>query len=77
MVKEMDVYGDGVAPVDVRRRIGMVFQKPNPFPSMTIYDNVAGMVASGPGAAIESYGNNRVLANTNASTFNGTVLPLQ
>jgi phosphate transport system ATP-binding protein len=41
VVKEMDVYGDGVAPVDVRRRIGMVFQKPNPFPSMTIYDNVA------------------------------------
>ena len=40
-VKDMDIYGDGVAPVDVRRRIGMVFQKPNPFPSMTIYDNVA------------------------------------
>jgi phosphate transport system ATP-binding protein len=40
-VKDMDVYGDGVAPVDVRRRIGMVFQRPNPFPSMSIYDNVA------------------------------------
>ncbi len=40
-VKNMDVYGDGVAPVDVRRRIGMVFQRPNPFPSMNIYDNVA------------------------------------
>src|SRR5438067_7369174 len=40
-VKDMDVYGEGVAPVDVRRRIGMVFQKPNPFPSMSIYDNVA------------------------------------
>jgi phosphate transport system ATP-binding protein len=35
-----DLYGDGVDPVEVRRRIGMVFQKPNPFPK-TIYDNVA------------------------------------
>src|ERR1700749_2606843 len=40
-VGEMDVYGDGSDPVEVRRRIGMVFQKPNPFPSMSIYDNVA------------------------------------
>ncbi len=31
----------GTAAVDVRRRIGMVFQKPNPFPTMSIYDNVA------------------------------------
>jgi phosphate transport system ATP-binding protein len=36
-----DLYGDGIDPVDVRRRIGMVFQKPNPFPTMSIYDNVA------------------------------------
>jgi phosphate transport system ATP-binding protein len=35
-----DLYADGVDPVEVRRRIGMVFQKPNPFPK-TIYDNVA------------------------------------
>jgi phosphate transport system ATP-binding protein len=35
-----DVYGAGVDPVDVRRRIGMVFQKPNPFPK-SIYDNIA------------------------------------
>jgi phosphate transport system ATP-binding protein len=35
-----DIYGDGVEPIEVRRRIGMVFQKPNPFPK-TIYDNVA------------------------------------
>lgn len=40
-IKDMDVYGSGVAPVNVRRRVGMVFQKPNPFPSMNIYDNVA------------------------------------
>jgi phosphate transport system ATP-binding protein len=36
----IDLYGDGVDPVEVRRRIGMVFQKPNPFPK-TIFDNVA------------------------------------
>ena len=35
-----DLYGRDVDPVDVRRRIGMVFQKPNPFPK-SIYDNVA------------------------------------
>ena len=35
-----DIYADGVDPVEVRRRIGMVFQKPNPFPK-SIYDNVA------------------------------------
>ncbi|MGZ4604624.1 MAG: phosphate ABC transporter ATP-binding protein PstB [Blastococcus sp.] len=36
-----DLYGPGVDPVDVRRHIGMVFQRPNPFPTMSIYDNVA------------------------------------
>ena len=35
-----DIYAPDVQPVDVRRRIGLVFQRPNPFP-MTIYDNVA------------------------------------
>ena len=35
-----DLYGSGVDPVEVRRRIGMVFQKPNPFPK-SIYDNIA------------------------------------
>jgi phosphate transport system ATP-binding protein len=38
-VGDIDIY-QGSA-VDVRRRIGMVFQKPNPFPTMSIYDNVA------------------------------------
>ncbi len=43
-----DVYGAGVDPVNVRRTIGMVFQKPNPFPTMSIYDNVvAGLKLSG------------------------------
>jgi phosphate transport system ATP-binding protein len=40
-VGDMDIYGKGVPAVSVRRRIGMVFQKPNPFPTMSIYDNVA------------------------------------
>jgi phosphate transport system ATP-binding protein len=39
-----DLYGPGIDPVGVRRQIGMVFQRPNPFPTMSIYDNViAGM----------------------------------
>jgi phosphate transport system ATP-binding protein len=36
-----DIYGNGVDAVSVRRRVGMVFQKPNPFPMMSVYDNVA------------------------------------
>lgn len=36
-----NIYGKGIDPVSVRRKIGMVFQKPNPFPSMSIFDNVA------------------------------------
>ena len=36
----VDIYGPGIDPVEVRRRVGMVFQKPNPFPK-SIYDNVA------------------------------------
>ena len=36
-----DLYGAGVDPVAVRRTVGMVFQRPNPFPTMSIYDNVA------------------------------------
>jgi phosphate transport system ATP-binding protein len=38
---ELDIYGDGVDVTAVRRAIGMVFQKPNPFPTMSIFDNVA------------------------------------
>jgi phosphate transport system ATP-binding protein len=38
---DLDIYDDGVDVTAVRRAIGMVFQKPNPFPTMSIYDNVA------------------------------------
>lgn len=41
VIGDLDIYGRGVSPVIVRRRVGMVFQKPNPFPTMSIYDNVA------------------------------------
>jgi phosphate transport system ATP-binding protein len=37
----VNLYGEGIDPVQIRRKIGMVFQKPNPFPTMSIYDNVA------------------------------------
>jgi len=40
LLDEQDLYGAGVDPVDVRRRVGMVFQKPNPFPNMSVHDNV-------------------------------------
>jgi len=35
-----DIYGPDIDPVTVRRTVGMVFQRPNPFPTMSIYDNV-------------------------------------
>ncbi len=43
-----DIYREGVDPADVRRRVGMVFQRPNPFPNMSVYDNVvAGLRLTG------------------------------
>jgi len=44
----INIYSPNVDPVAIRRRIGMVFQKPNPFPTMSIYDNtVAGLKLNG------------------------------
>ena len=40
LIGDVDIYKDS-SPVEIRRRIGMVFQRPNPFPTMSIYDNVA------------------------------------
>jgi len=54
---EMDIYA-GAAPVQIRRRVGMVFQRPNPFPTMSIYDNVAS------GLKLNGYANRRVLDET-------------
>lgn len=41
ILDNLDIYDKKVDPVVIKRRIGMVFQKPNPFPTMSIYDNVA------------------------------------
>jgi phosphate transport system ATP-binding protein len=54
-IGDLEVYGRGVSPTSVRRRVGMVFQKANPFPTMTIYDNVAA------GLKLNGYGNRREL----------------
>ena len=51
---DVDIYSDA-SPVEIRRRVGMVFQRPNPFPSMTIYDNVAS------GLKLNGYRKKRVL----------------
>jgi phosphate transport system ATP-binding protein len=41
IIDGIDIYDGNIDPVIIKRRIGMVFQKPNPFPTMSIYDNVA------------------------------------
>src|SRR3954467_8120432 len=41
LLDDIDIYSAGTDPVAVRRQVGMVFQAPNPFPTMSIYDNVA------------------------------------
>ncbi len=50
----IDIYKDA-SPVEIRRRIGMVFQRPNPFPTMSIYDNVAS------GLKLNGFRNRRIL----------------
>ena len=55
-----DIYRPSQRPADIRRRIGMVFQKPNPFPAMSIYDNVtsglklAGVKVASKDAVVEA-----------------------
>jgi len=41
LLDDVNIYAADVNPVELRRRIGMVFQRPTPFPTMSIYDNVA------------------------------------
>jgi phosphate transport system ATP-binding protein len=41
LVEDENIYGLTVNPVDIRSTVGMVFQKPNPFPNMSVFDNVA------------------------------------
>jgi len=48
LLGDLDVYGPGIDPTLLRSRVGMVFQRPNPFPTMSIYDNaVAGLRFNG------------------------------
>jgi phosphate transport system ATP-binding protein len=54
---DLDIYKD-VNPVEIRRRVGMVFQRPNPFPTMSIYDNVAS------GLKLNGFRNRAVLDET-------------
>ena len=55
----VDIYGPDVRPIETRRKVGMVFQKPNPFPAMSVYDNVlsglklSGIKSSDPDALVE------------------------
>lgn len=41
MVGSDDIFDASIDPVELRRRVGMIFQKPNPFPNLSIFDNVA------------------------------------
>ncbi len=54
LIDDMDIYHD-ISAVEVRRRVGMVFQRPNPFPTMSIYDNVVS------GLRLNGFKNRRVM----------------
>ena len=63
-----DLYAQGVDPVAVRRVVGMVFQRPNPFPSMSIFDNVAA------GLRLNGVKNKKVVAETVEKSLRGANL---
>jgi phosphate transport system ATP-binding protein len=54
---DIDIYNEA-SPVEIRRRVGMVFQRPNPFPTMSIYDNVAS------GLKLNGFRNKKILDET-------------
>jgi len=54
---DIDIYADA-SPVEIRRRVGMVFQRPNPFPTMSIYDNVVS------GLKLNGFSNRKILDET-------------
>jgi phosphate transport system ATP-binding protein len=64
---DIDVYKDA-SPVEIRRRIGMVFQRPNPFPTMSIYDNVAS------GLKLNGFRNRRVMDEVVEKSLRGAAL---
>ena len=63
-----DIYGPNVDPVAVRRKVGMVFQRPNRFPSMSIFDNVAA------GLRLNGVRNKKVLAESVERSLRGANL---
>jgi len=64
---DIDVYKDA-SPVEIRRRIGMVFQRPNPFPTMSIYDNVAS------GLKLNGFNNRKILDEVVERSLRGAAL---
>ena len=61
---ELDIYREA-SPVEVRRRIGMVFQRPNPFPTMTIFGNVAsGLRLNGDYSRLQDWRDGRAVVET-------------
>src|SRR5437016_11380364 len=67
-IADLDIYGKGVSPVWIRRRVGMVFQKANPFPTMSIYDNVAA------GLKLNGFHNRRQLEEVVERSLRSTAL---
>jgi len=63
-----DIYGSGVDPVGVRKTIGMVFQRPNPFPTMSIRDNVVA------GLKLQGVRNRKTLDETTERSLRGANL---
>jgi phosphate transport system ATP-binding protein len=63
-----NIYGRDTDPVGIRRKIGMVFQKPNPFPSLSIYDNVV------IGLTLAGVRNRQVLDETAERALRGSAL---
>ncbi|UKO62889.1 phosphate ABC transporter ATP-binding protein PstB [Mycobacterium avium subsp. paratuberculosis] len=68
LLDDEDIYGPGVDPVVVRRAIGMVFQRPNPFPAMSIRDNVVA------GLKLQGVRNRKVLDETAEYSLRGANL---
>ena len=68
LLDDDDIYGAGIDPVGVRRAIGMVFQRPNPFPTMSIRDNVLA------GLKLQGVRNRNVLDDTAEHALRGANL---
>jgi len=68
LLDDENIYGPGIDPVGVRRAIGMVFQRPNPFPAMSIRDNVVA------GLKLQGVRNRKLLDDTAEDSLRGANL---